>query len=77
MRIFYIVTGLAVLGLTTPAFAEEWYIVKEKEGKTCTIVKEKPTVETMVIVNEDGEVYTTEVEAQDGMKKKTKICTTN
>ena len=77
MRLTYILTALAIVGFSTPAFAEEWYIVKEKEGKTCTVVKEKPTVETTVIVNEDGEVYTTEVEAQEGMKKKTKICTTN
>ena len=76
MRLAYIITGLTFLGLAAPAFAEEWYIVKEKEGKTCTIVKEKPTVETTVIVDEFGQVYATEVEAQEAMKK-TKICTTN
>jgi hypothetical protein len=76
MRFAYILTGLAVMSLATPAFAEEWYIVKEKEGKTCTIVKEKPTVETTVIVDEFGTVYTTEIEAQEAMKK-TKVCTTN
>ena len=77
MRLAYFLSGLAFLGFaSTPAFAEEWYIVKEKDAKTCTIVKEKPTVETTTIVNEDGVVYTTETEAQEGMKK-TKICTTN
>jgi hypothetical protein len=76
MRLAYILTGLAFVGLATPAAAEEWYIVKEKEGKTCTIVKGKPTVETTVIVDEFGMVYATEVEAQEAMKK-TKICTTN
>lgn len=76
MRISTILASMAAISLATPAFAEEWYIVKEKEGKTCTIVKEKPTVETTVIVDEYGEVYATEVEAQDAMKK-TKICTTN
>lgn len=76
MRKATILAAIGFLALSAPAFAEEWYIVKEKEGKTCTIVKEKPTVETTVIVNEDGEVYATEVEAQEGMKK-TKICTTN
>ena len=76
MRLAYVLTGLVFVGLATPAVAEEYYIVKEKEGKTCTIVKEKPTVETTVIVDEFGEVYATEVEAQDAMKK-TKICTTN
>jgi hypothetical protein len=67
---------LGVASLATPAFAEEYYIVKEKEGKTCTIVKEKPTTETMVLVDEDGQVYATEVEAQEAIKK-IKVCTTN
>ena len=39
-----------------------------------TIVKEKPTTETTVLVDEFGEVYATEVEAQEAMTK-TKICT--
>jgi hypothetical protein len=76
MRLTYILIALGVAGLVTPAFAEEYYIVKEKEGKTCTIVKEKPTTETMVLVNEDGEVYATEFEAQEAIKK-IKVCTTN
>ena len=76
MRLVYALTGLALIGLATPALADSYYIVKEKDGKTCTIVKEKPTTETTVIVDEFGEVYATEVEAQESMKK-TKICTTN
>ena len=76
MRLAYILTGLAFIGVATPAWADTYYIVKEKEGKTCTIVKEKPTTETTVLVDEFGEVYATEVEAQESMKK-TKICTTN
>jgi hypothetical protein len=76
MRLTYVLTALGVVSLATPAFAEQYYIVKEKEGKTCTIVKEKPTTETMVLVDEDGEVYATEVEAQEAIKK-IKICTSN
>jgi len=76
MRIAYALATVSVLAMASPAFAEEYYIVKEKDGKTCTIVKEKPTDETVVMVDEDGVVYTTEVEAQEGMKK-TKICTGN
>jgi len=76
MRIASILAGVAILTLATPAFADTFYIVKEKDGKTCTIVKEKPTTETMVLVDEYGEVYATQVEAEEAVKK-TKICTEN
>ncbi|MBL8895306.1 MAG: hypothetical protein JNJ53_11930 [Rhizobiales bacterium] len=76
MRFVSILAGAAILALATPAFADTYYIVKEKDGKTCTVVKEKPTTETTVIVDEFGEVYATEIEAQDAIKK-TKICTEN
>jgi hypothetical protein len=76
MRIAYAVATVSVLAMASPAYAEQYFIVKEKDGKTCTIVKEKPTDETMVLIDEDGVVYTTEVEAQEGMKK-TKICVEN
>jgi hypothetical protein len=74
MRFSYILAALVALGAASPALAEEYYIVKEKDGKTCTIVREKPTTETMVLVDEDGEVYATEVEAQEAVKK-IKVCT--
>ena len=76
MRLVSILAGAAILTLATPAFAETYYIVKEKDGKTCTIVKEKPTTETTVLVDEYGEVYATQVEAEEAVKK-TKICTEN
>ena len=76
MRIASVLAGVAILALATPAFADTYYIVKEKDGKTCTIVKEKPTTETTILVDEYGEVYATEVEAQEAVKK-TKICTQN
>jgi len=76
MRIASVLAGVAVLALATPALADTYYIVKEKDGKTCTIVKEKPTTETTILVDEYGEVYATEVEAQEAVKK-TKICTEN
>ena len=76
MRIAYALATVSVLAMASPAFAEEYYIVKEKDGKTCTIVKEKPTDETVVLVDEDGMVYATEVEAQEGIKK-TKVCVEN
>jgi len=76
MRFVSILAGAAILSLATPAFADTFYIVKEKDGKTCTIVKEKPTTETMVLVDEYGEVYATQVEAEEAVKK-TKICTEN
>ena len=76
MRLIHVLAALAAVGVATPAFADQYYIVKEKNGKTCTIVKEKPTTETTVLVDEDGQVYATEVEAQEAVKK-IKVCTTN
>jgi hypothetical protein len=54
-----------------PALADEFYIVQDKETKKCTIVTEKPTVETTVLVDEHG--YATEVEAVEA-RKKVKVC---
>jgi len=76
MRLAYALASASIFAMVSPAFSEEYYIVKEKDGKTCTIVKEKPTDETVVLVDEDGVVYTTEVEAQEGIKK-TKVCVEN
>jgi hypothetical protein len=73
MRITSVLGAIAILGFATaPAFADdEYYIVQDKGTMKCTIVKEKPTEDTMVIVDEDG--YATEVEAVEAQKK-VKVC---
>jgi hypothetical protein len=62
--------------LIVPAAAQAtFYIVQDTATKRCTIVKERPTTTTMVIVGDSGKVYTTEAEAQTAMRT-VKVCET-
>ena len=71
------ILALAVsTALVVPAVAQAtFYIVQDTTTKRCTIVKERPTTKTMVVVGDSGKVYTTEVEAQNAMRT-VKICET-
>lgn len=62
--------------LVVPAAAQAtFYIVQDTATKRCSIVKERPTTPTMVIVGDSGKVYTTEAEAQSAMRT-VKVCET-
>lgn len=52
----------------------EYYLVQDATTKKCTIVQERPTSTTMVMVGPVG--FKTRTEAESGMKT-TKVCTTN
>ena len=71
------ILALAVsTALVVPAAAQAtFYIVQDTATKRCTIVKERPTTTTMVIVGDSGKVYTTEAEAQTAMRT-VKVCET-
>ena len=63
--------------LVVPAAAQAtFYIVQDTTTKRCTVVKERPTTKTMVIVGDSGKVYTTEAEATSAMRT-VKVCETN
>ncbi|MBX9776935.1 MAG: hypothetical protein K2Y71_21360 [Xanthobacteraceae bacterium] len=69
-------TAAVVAALTAPAFAQgTFYIVQDTKTKQCTVVKERPTTTTMVVVGDSGKVYTTEAEAR-GAIKTIKVCET-
>jgi hypothetical protein len=68
-----IVAALA-LGIATPAFAEEYYVVRDETTKTCTIVDQKPTTSTTTVVSEGGVSFKSRTEAEAGMKS-IKVCT--
>jgi hypothetical protein len=72
-----LITSAAVFAaLTVPAFAQgTFYVVQDTQTKRCTVVKERPTTKTMVIVGDSGKVYTTESEAQNAIKT-IKVCET-
>lgn len=77
MTKFKLMTAAAIVaGLTVPAAAQAtFYIVQDTATKRCTVVKERPTAKTMVIVGESGKVYTTESEAQAAIRT-IKVCET-
>lgn len=73
----FLIAGAIVGGLIVPAAAQtvtEYYIVRNPETKRCTIVTERPTATTTVIVGDRG--FKTRTEAESGLKT-TKICTSD
>jgi hypothetical protein len=72
MRMKLLVAAVGFAALATPALAAEFYIVQDSTTKRCTIVEQKPTSQTTVVVG-DGKTYTTRQEAEGAMKT-VKVC---
>lgn len=68
-------TAAVLAAFTTGAMAQTFYVVQDVKTKRCTVVKERPTTTTTVIVGDSGKVYTTEAEAQSAMRT-IKVCET-
>ena len=68
-RMLVVAAGLAVFA--TPALAD-FYIVQDSGTKRCSIVEQRPTTQTSVIVG-DGRVYTSRTEAE-GALRTVKVC---
>jgi hypothetical protein len=66
MKIRFALAAIAVL-LATPALAQEFYVVQDTSTKKCTVVSQKPTTTTMVVVG-DGKVFKTQTEAEGALK---------
>ncbi|MBL8690946.1 MAG: hypothetical protein JNL04_17715 [Rhodospirillaceae bacterium] len=67
------VLALAMLvAFTASASAQSFYIVQDAATKKCTVVTEKPTVTSMVVIGDT--VYKTKTEAEAGLKTTT-VCT--
>jgi hypothetical protein len=58
--------ALALFGIV-PAFADSYYIIREKDQKECRVVRERPTVGTTVVIGKRGG-YVTEDEARGELK---------
>ena len=77
----FVTSTAVVAALTLPALgalaqgATSFYIVQDVKTKKCTIVDQKPTTQTTVVVG-DGAVFKTRTEAETSMKS-VKVCTTN
>jgi hypothetical protein len=61
-----ILAAAAVAAFATPAFAD-FYVVQDTSSKRCTIVEQRPTTQSMVVVG-DGKVFTSRAEAETAMK---------
>ena len=71
----FIIAGAIVGGLIAPAVAQtvtEYYIVRNPETKRCSIVTERPTTTTTVIVGDRA--FKTRAEAETSLRT-TKVCT--
>jgi hypothetical protein len=66
-----LIAGAALAAFATPALAD-FYIVQDNSTKRCSIVEQRPTTQTSVIVG-DGKVYTSRSEAE-GALKTVKVC---
>ena len=64
--------ALAASAVMSPAFAAEFYVVRDATTKKCTIVETRPTSTTTTIV--DNGTFKTRTEAETGMKTM-KVCT--
>ena len=61
-----------LVGLATPALAQEFYVVQDATTKKCTIVEKKP-VDTTTVTQIGPVAFKTRTEAEAGMKKE-KVC---
>jgi vancomycin permeability regulator SanA len=66
MKIRFALAAIAVL-LATPALAQEFYVVQDTATKKCTVVSQRPTTTTTVVVG-DGKVFKSQTEAEGALK---------
>ena len=66
MKTRIVLAAIAAI-VATPALAQEFYVVQDTSTKRCTVVDQKPTTTTTVVVG-DGKVFKTRTEAESAVK---------
>ena len=61
-----LLAAAALAAFVTPALAAEFYVVQDTSSKRCTIVEQRPTTQTSVVVGPGS--FTTRTEAESAMK---------
>jgi vancomycin permeability regulator SanA len=69
-----LIAAAALAAFVTPALAAEFFVVQDTSTKRCTIVEQRPTTQTSVVIG-DGKVFTTRSEAENAMKT-IQVCST-
>jgi hypothetical protein len=62
----YLIAGLLVAGLATPALAAEYYVAQNNTNHKCSVVSKKPDGTKLIMLGNEG--YKTKSEAHNALK---------
>jgi hypothetical protein len=62
----YLIAGLLIAGMATPALAAEYYVAQNANSHKCSIVAHKPDGKTLTMLG--GEGFKTKSDAQNALK---------
>ncbi len=62
----YVIAGLLIAGMATPALAAEYYVAQNTSSHKCSIVSHKPDGKTLTMLGSEG--FKTRAEAQNALK---------
>ena len=62
----YLIAGLLVAGMISPAFAAEYYVAQSSNTHKCSVLGQKPDGKSMIQLS--SSTYRTRADAQKAMK---------
>ena len=62
----HVIAGLLIAGMTTPAFAAEYYVAQNTSSHKCTIVSHKPDGKSLTMLGSEG--FKTRSAAESALK---------
>ena len=62
----YVIAGLLIAGMTTPALAREYYVAQNSSSHKCSVVSKKPNGKTLTMLGTEG--FKSKSAAQTAMK---------
>jgi hypothetical protein len=62
----YLVAGLLVAGVVTPAYAAQYYVAQNNSTHQCSIVSHKPDGKTLIMLGSEG--FKTKAAAENALK---------
>ncbi len=62
----YVIAGLLIAGMATPALAAEYYVAQNTSSHKCSIVSHKPDGKSLTMLGSDG--FKTRSAAENALK---------
>ena len=62
----YLIAGLLIAGMATPALAGEYYVAQSSSSHKCSIVSKKPNGKTLTMLGSEG--FKTKSAARSALK---------